>query len=161
MHRLVPFDPVRIAELVEVWYDGWHEAHAAIVPPDLVRLRTRDSFRDRALQNAGGTRLAIGDDRLLGFVMVKGDELYQLYVAPEARGQGVAQSLIGEAERRIRAAGHSRAWLACSVGNDRAARFYRNAGWRNVGTRTVDLDTSAGSFPLTVWRFEKDLTAEG
>ena len=29
------------------------------------------------------------------------------------------------------------AWLASSVGNARAARFYQKCGWRKVGTETM------------------------
>ncbi len=36
-----------------------------------------------------------------GFVTVHGDEVEQLYVAPEARGAGVADRLLAEAERDI------------------------------------------------------------
>lgn len=44
---------VRVAEgeeidrLAKIWYDGWQDAHAHIVPAQLARVRTLESFRDR------------------------------------------------------------------------------------------------------------------
>ncbi|MDX8354320.1 GNAT family N-acetyltransferase [Cognatiyoonia sp. IB215182] len=146
-----------IEQIFSIWEAGWHEAHAEIVPPSLRDLRTRASFKERALQNVADTYVAVGDDVVLGFCMVKENEVYQMYVSQHARGLGVAQSLMSEAESRIHSNGHHTAWLACAVGNERAARFYEKSGWVNAGKQVVDLDTSAGTFPLEVWRFEKSL----
>ena len=85
------------------------------------------------------------------------DELYQLFVAAEARGSGVATALITDAEARLAAAGVETAWLACAIGNERAARFYENRGWRRAGTMINPLDTPDGVLPLEVWRYEKRL----
>ncbi len=152
--------PDHIPHIADIWASGWHEAHAEIVPEDLLRLRSPESFVERARDTIAQTRIAVaGDNDVLGFCMIKDDELYQMYVPPRARGLGVAQALIGDAETQIRAAGHGTAWLACAVGNERAMRFYQKAGWTNEGRHTVDLDTSEGAFPLEVWRFEKALIA--
>jgi GNAT superfamily N-acetyltransferase len=91
--------------------------------------------------------------------MLKGDELYQLYVSALARGTGVAAALIADAEARLRAGGVQLAWLGCAIGNDRAARFYEKSGWHRVGTVVERLETSSGEFPLEVWRYEKSLGA--
>ena len=46
---MAPMD-VRAAEerdldqLAQIWYDGWHEAHAERVPEELTRQRTLESF---------------------------------------------------------------------------------------------------------------------
>ncbi|MGN6520405.1 MAG: GNAT family N-acetyltransferase [Dokdonella sp.] len=96
----------------------------------------------------------------LGFHWIKGDELYQIYVAAEARGRGVAQALMRDAEACFLASGISRPWLACAIGNERAARFYRKAGWTMTGVECVPADTAEGPFPLDVWRFERVLGAD-
>jgi hypothetical protein len=44
-------DTVEIDHLARLWYDGWHQLHAPLVPPELIRLRTLESFRER-LQTA-------------------------------------------------------------------------------------------------------------
>ncbi|WP_342069710.1 GNAT family N-acetyltransferase [Yoonia algicola] len=144
-----------IAKAAVLWERGWHEAHATLVPPELVKLRTSESFAKRLENFIGKIRISIDDSEVLGICMTKEDELYQMYVAPQARGAGLAQALMLDAESRLAEAGHNDAWLACAVGNDRAARFYAKAGWRNAGLRTVELDTMSGPFPLKIWRYEK------
>jgi ribosomal protein S18 acetylase RimI-like enzyme len=89
--------------------------------------------------------------------MLKGDELYQLYVSSQARGCGVAVALILDAEYRFRERGVHTAWLACAIGNDRAARFYEKRGWLQTGTVTEQLEIPGGTFALEVWRYEKSL----
>ena len=61
-------------------------------------------------------------------------------------------------EARLAANGTATAWLACAIGNQRAARFYEKCGWRRVGNMINRLDTPTGIFPLEVWRYEKRLT---
>jgi RimJ/RimL family protein N-acetyltransferase len=63
-----------------------------------------------------------------------------------------------DAEARLTAAGVQTAWLACAIGNLRAARFYEKCGWTRVGTIVSRLETPEGIFPLEVWRYEKRLT---
>ena len=140
-----------------LWESGWHDAHAEIVPADLTAQRTSESFVERLRNRIERTRVGVDNGEVLGLCMTQDDELYQMYVAPAARGTGLAQALILDAETRLKAAGHQTAWLACAVGNARAARFYEKSGWRNVGTRTVNLETTQGEFPLEVWRYEKRL----
>ncbi len=144
-------------QICAIWEAGWHEAHANIVPASLRELRTASSFFDRTIANLASTRIASDGAEVLGFCMVKENELYQMYVSRGARGAGIAQALIEDAEERIRLAGHNVAWLACAIGNDRAGRFYEKSGWTNTGPRIVEFNTSEGTFPLEVSRFEKIL----
>lgn len=104
-------------------------------------------------------RVALADGEPLGFCIVEGDELYQLFVAAQARGSGVAAALMDDAEAAMAAAGVGTAWLACAIGNDRAARFYEKRGWHKVGTMRSRLPVPGGVFELEVWRFEKRLAA--
>ena len=80
-----------------------------------------------------------------------------MFVEASARGSGVAARLIADGEARLAAAGVETAWLACAIGNDRAARFYEKRGWQRVGTMNNDVETSSGTFALDVWRYEKSL----
>jgi GNAT superfamily N-acetyltransferase len=148
---------VDVDHLAKVWYDGWQDAHARILPAGLARHRTLESFRQRLRAGLSGVRVAGRRGEPTGFCMVKHDELYQLYVAAAERGAGVAAALLADAEQRLAASGVATAWLACAIGNARAARFYEKHGWRRAGTVVSQLDTPDGRFPLEVWRYEKNL----
>ena len=157
--------PVRAAEhpdaepLARLWWAGWRDGHAAILPEALARLRTLDSFRERIGQALPDVRVIGPAGAPLAFHLIKADELYQFYVAAEARGTGVAAELMADAEATLAARGVRTAWLACAIGNDRAARFYEKAGWVRTGVADVPAETSEGLFPLKVWRYEKRLMA--
>ena len=144
--------------LAKLWYEGWQDAHAQIVAAELRRLRTLDSFRQRLQAALPDTRVVGPLGAPSGFCITKGDELYQMYVSAQARGSGVAAALIVDAEARLVKTGVETAWLACAIGNHRAARFYEKCGWRRVGVVTYEAETSTGTFPLEVWRYEKRLT---
>jgi ribosomal protein S18 acetylase RimI-like enzyme len=146
-----------VDHLAQLWHDAWHETHAPLLPGELTRLRTLDSFRER-LQSALPTIRVVGPPGApVGFCITRGEELYQLFVSPESRGSGAAALLIGDAEARLAERDVETAWLACAVGNNRAARFYEKQGWRLAGTVVNAADTASGPFPLEVWRYEKSL----
>jgi ribosomal protein S18 acetylase RimI-like enzyme len=149
-------EAAEIEQLAKIWYDGWQDAHARILPAELARIRTLESFKDRLESSLTEVRVAGPPLDPAGFCIVKGDELYQLYVKAEARGAGVAAVLMADAEARLVEAGVEVAWLACAIGNDRAARFYEKCGWCNAGTVVYQPDASNGP-PLEVWRYEKRL----
>ena len=161
--RRAALESVRAAEaaeidhLAKVWFDGWQDAHARILPAELTRMRTLESCRDRLQAALADVRVVGPFPTPLGFCMLKGDELHQLYVSAAARGAGVAADLVADAEARLTADGVELAWLACAVGNDRAARFYEKCGWRRAGTVVYQPDAANGMLPLEVWRYEKDL----
>ena len=67
---------------------------------------------------------------------------------------------MADAETRLRESGVEIAWLACAIGNERAARFYEKSGWRRAGVVVSEVETSDGLFPLEVWRYEKSLRLE-
>jgi GNAT superfamily N-acetyltransferase len=146
-----------ISQLVEIWYEGWRDAHARIVPAELVRLRTRQSFDDRLRAISGRVRVAGLTAAPLGFYVLKSAEVYQLFVAAPARGSGIAAVLIADAETRLVESGARTAWLTCAIGNDRAARFYEKCGWVRAGIVTENVEVAGGTFALKVWRYEKVL----
>lgn len=147
--------PDEVDRLASLWFDGWQDAHLEILPAALRRFRTLESFRDRLRAALPDVRVAGAPGEPVGFAIVKGDELYQLYVSAAARGTGVAAILIADAEARIARSGAAIAWLACAIGNTRAARFYEKHGWQRIGTMVSELETPEGIFPLEVWRYEK------
>ena len=152
-----PADLQDVAELSKIWHEGWHDAHARLMPSELTEIRTLENFRERLPGMLPDTSAAGPSGAPLGFCVLKDDELYQLYVARDARGSGVAQALVADAETRLAAKGVSVAWLACAIGNDRAARFYEKCSWQRVGAWLYRAETSMGPFEMDVWRYEKRL----
>ncbi len=148
-----------VDRLARLWYDGWQDGHAKVVPAQLKRLRTLESFAERLRTGLASVRVAGPVGAPVGFVMVKEDELYQLYVSAAARGSGTAAALLDDGEASLAKAGVRIGWLACAIGNDRAARFYEKRGWQRAGTMINRLDTPEGEFHLEVWRYEKPLRA--
>jgi ribosomal protein S18 acetylase RimI-like enzyme len=80
--------------------------------------------------------------RLVGLAWAKVDadqadtvNLFQMWVAPEARGQGVAGALLDEAVRWARARGAQALRLGVNSANAAALRLYERAGFVDVGVR--------------------------
>jgi GNAT superfamily N-acetyltransferase len=165
MFEAIDLGPVRDAEkgeidrLAKIWYDGWRDAHATILPAALARFRTLESFEKRLGGLLPAVRVFGAAHGPVGFCITKGDELYQLFVSGQARGSGVAAALVADAEIQMAERGIGLAWLTCAIGNDRAARFYEKQGWRRAGVVVSELETPEGVFPLEVWRYEKLLRA--
>lgn len=147
-------DPARIAQ---IWYDGWQQAHRGRVPDALVAIRTRESFDRRAIDLLSTTTVAVVDGAPVGFVMIEDDEVTQVYVADQHRGAGVADALLTEAERRIAAAGHGRAWLAVVAENERARRFYQRRGWQDAGRFDHQAPGPDGPVSVPAHRYVKNL----
>lgn len=76
---------------------------------------------------AGWVRTAYADDVLAGFVARKGTEIHGLYLRPYLQGQGIARKLIADAQRNAKKLG-----LWSYEANERAARFYRKAGFEEI-----------------------------
>jgi GNAT superfamily N-acetyltransferase len=152
-----PAEAAEIDHVGKLWFDAWQDAHAAILPAELVRLRTLESFRERIRAALAAVRVIGARGAPMGFCMIKEDELYQLFVSAESRGAGVAAALIADAEAQLRESGVQTAWLACAIGNERAAKFYEKHGWRRVDNMINRLDMPEGEFLLEVWRYEKAL----
>ena len=144
-----------IDALGTIWHDGWHEAHASLMPSGLTRVRTLESFRERIRLALASVRAVGPVGSPLGFCMLRDYELNQLFVAAAARGTGAAAALMADAETRLADSGVALAWLSCAIGNERAARFYEKAGWRNAGVVPSRIETSSGDFVIDVWHFEK------
>lgn len=153
-----PAQIMDFAPLARLWWQGWRDGHTAHVADALVARRTQESFIDRLAVALPHVRVVGPVGAPLGFHLVKGDELNQLYVDEDSRGTGIAALLMADAQDRLLEAGITKAWLACAVGNLRAARFYEKAGWSRAETQTIPTEIPSGWFPLKIWRYEKQLT---
>ncbi|UWQ10204.1 GNAT family N-acetyltransferase [Aliiroseovarius crassostreae] len=144
--------------LAHLWRAQWIRAHSRYVPKALTLLRTDEEFQRRLTAFGQNARTAGPIGAPLGFCAILGAEIDQIYVDETAQGTGLADLLLTDGERRIAAAGHKRARLACVKENLRAQRFYMRNGWARSEVAIAQLDTSDGPFPLEVMYFEKDLT---
>jgi ribosomal protein S18 acetylase RimI-like enzyme len=147
------------SDLLRLWHLGWHDAHAGIVPGDVLKFRTPEHFSIWLSQST--ERFYVACDRsLLGFVSIEGTEIVKLYVAGEARGTDVARSLLRHAEKILGDEGVTIARLFCTAGNLRAQRFYAREGWRLVETFEDNLwvpPDVAMQYPVLTHRYEKSL----
>jgi predicted cupin superfamily sugar epimerase/GNAT superfamily N-acetyltransferase len=137
-----------VEAVAAIWDRGWHDGHDGHVPDALTAVRTPESFRERAADRVPQTTVAVVDNEIAGFVVVHDDELEQVFVARDHRGTEVARALMAEGLRRVRAAGHERAWLAAAAGNARARRFYEREGWVDEGL--VDYAAEGPEGPIVV-----------
>lgn len=71
-------------------------------------------------------------------------EIKRMFVAPMARGRGVARALLGELERRARALGYAVARLDTGPRQPRAQRMYERAGY--VPTENFNANPVASFF---------------
>ena len=156
MTSIRPAADADMAAVADLWHEGWHDGHAGHVPEGLTAARTLAAFHERTPSRVPDTAVAVDDDgSLLGFVMVVGDEVEQVFVAPAGRGTGLASELLAEAERRVAAGGHASAWLAVVVGNARARRFYERQGWSDAGDLPYEVTAGGETFVSPCRRYVK------
>jgi GNAT superfamily N-acetyltransferase len=155
-----PIRPAADDELDAVaalWTDAWIETHGPWMPAWMLRLRTPQSFRQRVGLMGDRLRVAGPPGAPLGMVAIREDELHQLFLAPAARGTGLAARLLADGEARMAAAGIAEAHLHCLPQNAAARRFYARHGWQDRGEQEVGIDGPDGPVPFTVAVFGKRL----
>lgn len=158
MTTIRPAEPADMAPVADLWHEGWHDGHAGHVPDGLTAARTLAAFHERTPARVDDTTVAVADDgTLLGFAMVAGDEVEQVFVSRAARGTGVAATLLADAVTRIAAAGHRSAWLAVVAGNARARRFYEKHGWSDEGDLPYEVTAGGERFVSPCRRYATDV----
>ena len=157
MTELRPARETDAAAIAAIWEQGWKDGHLGLVPEELAAARTEESFRTRAAQRVSDATVATVEGAVVGFVMVAGDEVEQVYVAAASRGTGVADLLMGEAERQVRANGYAAAWLAVIAANGRARAFYERSGWADEGPFDYAAAVEGGTIAVPCRRYAKPL----
>jgi putative acetyltransferase len=155
---LRPARPEDMATVADIWHRAWHVAHPGHVPDGLTAGRTLEAFHARTPARVADTTVAEAEGRVVGFTMVDGDELEQLFVDPDLHGSGVAAPLLAAGETRIAASGYDVAWLAVVVGNARARRFYEKHGWYDAGDLPYQVTADGTTYISPCRRYEKRLS---
>src|SRR6478735_657881 len=150
-----------MAAVADIWHRAWHVGHAGRVPDGLTAARTLEAFHARTPSRVADTTVAEVDGELVGFTMVAGDEVEQVFVDPRSHGTGVAAPLLAAAEQQVAAAGHDVAWLAVVVGNARARAFYEKHGWHDVGDLPYEVSAGGTPYVSPCRRYEKDVSTAG
>src|SRR5690348_2497290 len=115
--QLRPAVPADMAPVADIWHRAWHLAHAGHVPEGLTAARTLAAFHERTPSRVADTVVAEVGGRVVGFTMVDGDEVEQVFVDPDHHGTGVAAALLAAVERQLADAGYDATWLAVVEGN--------------------------------------------
>jgi len=122
-----PMEPHDTDEAADVWWASRH-AEGSPLPPTIRPItEVRKWFAEILLPDAQ-TWIALDDGRIVAVLTLDGDELDQLYVVPEASGQGVGSALVDLA-KDLRPGGLA-LWTFQS--NLRAQAFYRQHGFAEV-----------------------------
>lgn len=149
-----------MAAVADIWHAAWHLGHAGHVPDGLTAARTLEAFHERTPARVADTVVAEEDGVVVGFTMIHGDEVEQVFVDPARIGGGIAAPLLAAVERQVADAGHDVAWLAVVEGNARARRFYEKHGWYDAGELPYQVTALGQSFVSPCRRYEKRLLSE-
>jgi ribosomal protein S18 acetylase RimI-like enzyme len=107
-----------------------------------------DYFENLIGQNEGLVHVAQSQGSVIGYLVLrqathaavaarKPIQLWQLYVAPDFHGSGVAGQLMNAAVAHARNQTHDVIWLGVSEHNERGIAFYRKQGFKAVGHHLV------------------------
>ncbi|SDS35925.1 GNAT family N-acetyltransferase [Paraoerskovia marina] len=158
--------PDDAAEIATVNVTSWRYAYAGIVADDYlasldVDHRTEFFARYLGEDHPSRTWVALADGRTLGFVVVgpgrdedaepRDQEIYAIYLDPEAWGRGVARDLMRTVLSDVDADATVTLWTIAD--NDRAQHFYRRHGFAPDG---VEKREEIGGKDLTQLRFRRN-----
>jgi ribosomal-protein-alanine N-acetyltransferase len=151
--------PMRLRDYRRSDFEVIWELDQECFPPGIAY--SRSELRAFLSQKAAETIVAERDGRVVAFVLgwrrshTEG-HVITLDVAASVRRHGLGQRLLGELERRFRAAGVKRVQLEAAVGNKSAIAFYEHLGYRKV----AHLDRYYGP-GLHAWKMAKTLDDTG
>jgi ribosomal protein S18 acetylase RimI-like enzyme len=137
-----PYEDSDLERVIEVWLRGWESARLGIHNPhDAERLR---SIIPTWIEGGVLAYVAVVGASVVGFVMLRGEELGQLYVDPDYQRKGIGRKLV-EFTKQISATGFSLTAIATSYD---AIRFYQREGLHRTG---MEIDCGSG---IEVVRYE-------
>ena len=150
-----PARPDDLDALIEVGRRAWLSAFAQTAPFGLIaRWASSDVTVEHYTRYWPDMHVLEEESRILGLVQPARDEINGLWVHPAYQGTGAGTALLRGGERLIREAGHTTAWLHCSVMNPRALGFYLHRGYVETGR---DKGMHPWGFPYENIRLERAL----
>lgn len=139
-----PAQPVDWPRIQTIFQAAAQAAWAHIFEPDkLETLSLNESWREFMESPGHSSAFLVGSqqERTYGFVAFRPyedsrvtAELALLYVHPDAWGNGLAATLLRDAESRIAALGFQEAVLFTEERNQRPRSFYERVGWELDGS---------------------------
>lgn len=139
---------------------AWHAAHEPIIGSDtvaefLAEHYDTESFRSRIDHDPA--IVVVADDpgsTIVGYAFANptdDDEttfsLAHIYVRPDRWGEGIGRQLLESVERTVRSRGGERITLGVMSENERAIRFYEEAGYDRTDTFYDErIDTSGYTY---------------
>jgi GNAT superfamily N-acetyltransferase len=140
------------ADLSAIQARGWRWAYGDFVDEERMPVAAERVDRWREIAATGRVRVFDQDGAVVGFAGIDGEQLTGLYVDPPAQGAGVGGRLLTDAEERLRAGGHARAWLWVFEANAHGRAFYERRGWVRDGEPVMHEGWSAPAL-----RYEREL----
>jgi GNAT superfamily N-acetyltransferase len=142
VRRAVPDDAAGIAA---VKVASWRAAYAGLLPDEVLEAldpaAEETEWRAYLEEMPADDRLWVALHRgtIKGFARTEPGEVHGLYIAPDCMRAGLGRSLFAHAVGDLTKRGYDPVVLWHFVGNDRAATFYEQAGFRLDGaTRRSD-----------------------
>lgn len=155
--------PARLEDatvLAQVHVAAWRAAYRGVMPDAFLDGLDVGRWAERWRQTLAGTRapehtpetvlvVELEGGPPAGFAMTGRErapsssseargELWAINITPEAWGRGLGRLLLTAAERTLADAGHREAMLWVVAANERARRFYDQAGWHADGAEKRD-----------------------
>ena len=148
---------------------SWQRAYRGLIADHVLEaldVDARERFWQRVLDSPPEITplLAVVDGRVVGFVSAgrcededapkSTGQVYAIYLIAECWDRGLGRNLMQQAEFDLRSAGYGEGSLWVLKTNDRARRFYEQAGWRPDGTEKTE---GFGGADLHEIRYRKPL----
>ncbi|GAA0439855.1 GNAT family N-acetyltransferase [Streptomyces luteireticuli] len=164
-------DEADITAVSTIRVRGWQAAYTEIVPHTYLDAMTVEGDAVQRRQFFSQPRrqsrdlVALGDRGPVGWICFgpcrsemsapgRAGEVYALYVSPDLIGQGIGRRLLEEAHAQMKAQGFEASTLWVLSDNQRARRFYEQAGYQADGATQDDI---YDGITLTELRYQRVL----
>lgn len=143
--------PELLAQLLQVWERSVRASHDFLSANEIEQIKI---YVPQALAEVPHLLVVVDEDeRTLGFMGIADTSLEMLFLAPEARGQGLGRRLL-----QYGIAHHGVNTLTVNEQNPQARGFYEHMGF--VVERRSELDEQGNPYPLLYMRRDENRRME-